>query len=225
MIRLLIADDHTMFRQGLKQLLAEQADFRVVAEAGDAQQVLECLRKHPIDVAILDLSMPGRDGIELIQHVKSIWPSLPVLVLTMHGHEQYASKALKVKASGYITKDCAAEQVVVAIRRLAQGGDYISPGIAEKLALQLTRQNASTQPHTSLSDREFKIFEMFVQGKTGTQIATELSLSKKTVSTHKVRLLRKLKLNNIFELVHYAIEHRHDLPAQFDLATGAKNSP
>jgi len=222
MIRLLIADDHTMFRQGLKQLLVEQPDLRVVAEAGNAQEVLEGLHKHSIDVVILDLSMPGRDGIELIQHVKNMRPTLPLLVLTMHDHEQYASKALKAGASGYITKDCAAEQVVIAVRRLAQGGEYISPGIAEKLAFQLTRQGVSTQPHTSLSDREFKIFEMFVLGKTGTQIAAELSLSKKTVSTHKVRLLKKMNLRNEFELVHYAIEHRQNLPAQFRLATNGQ---
>jgi len=215
MIRLLIADDHTMFRQGLKHLLAEQADLRVVAEAANAQEVLECLHKHPVDVAIMDLSMPGRDGIELIQHIKGIWPSLPVLVLTMHGHEQYASKALKANAAGYITKDCAAEQVVIAVRRLSQGGQYISPGIAERLALQLTRNNVAAKPHTSLSNREFKIFEMFAQGKNGTQIAAELSLSKKTVSTHKIRLLKKMNLRNEFELMHYAIEHREDLPAQF----------
>ena len=217
MIRLLIADDHVLFRQGLRQLLAEQPDLDVVAEAGNCNEVIDCLRKHDVDVAVLDLSMPGRDGVELIQHVKSLWPELPVLVLTMHNHEQYASRVLKAKASGYITKDCAAEQVVVAIRRLAQGGEYVSPNIAERLALQLTRRGVSDQPHTSLSDREFKIFEMFVQGKTGTQIASELSLSKKTVSTHKVRLLRKMNLRNEFELVHYAIEHRLELPQKFHL--------
>ena len=215
MIRLLIADDHTMFRQGLRQLLAEQPDLIVVAEASNCNEVIDCLRKHSVDVAILDLSMPGRDGVELIQYVKSLWPALPLLVLTMHSHEQYASKVLKAKASGYVTKDCAAEQVVVAIRRLAKGGEYISPNIAERLALQFTRCKVSDQPHTSLSDREFKIFEMLSQGKTGTQIASELSLSKKTVSTHKVRLLKKMNLHSEFDLVHYAIEHRLELPPQF----------
>lgn len=225
MIRLLIADDHMLFRQGLKQLLAGKPDLEVVAEASSCSEVIECLRRQPVDVAVLDLSMHGRDGVELIRHVKALWPQLPVLVLTMHSHEQYAARALKAGASGYVTKDCAAEQVVTAIRRLAQGGEYISPNIAERLALQLARYGEPDLPHASLSDREFKIFEMFVQGKTGTQIAAELSLSKKTVSTHKVRLLKKMNLRNEYELVHYAIGHRHELSSHFHFSgAGAEDA-
>ena len=221
MIRVLIADDHRLFRQGLKQLLAGDPDLEVVAEASNCSEVIECLRRQSVDVAVLDFSMNGRDGVELIRHVKSLWPNLPVLVLTMHNHEQYASRALKAKASGYLTKDCAAGQVVAAIRRLAEGGEYLSPNMAERLALQLTRHGEPDLPHASLSDRELKIFEMFVQGKRGTQIAAELSLSKKTVSTHKVRLLKKMNLRNEFELVHYAIGHRHELSSQFHFPGGA----
>jgi two-component system, NarL family, invasion response regulator UvrY len=216
MIRLLIADDHTLFRQGLRQLLAEQTDLKVVAEAANHIEIFEQLRKSLIDVAIIDFSMPGRDGAELIEEIKSFKADLPVLVLTMHSHEQYASRTLKAGASGYITKDCAAEQVVSAIHKLAQGGHYVSPHIAERLAMQFARKGDSEAPHTSLSDREFKIFEMLVQGKTGNQIAEELSISKKTVSTHKVRLLKKMNLRNDFDLFNYAIEHRLELPSQFN---------
>lgn len=222
MIRLLIADDHMLFRLGLKQWLAREPDIDVVAEAASPTEVIECLHRHCVDVAVLDLSMQCcGDGIELIRRVTAAWPKLAVLVLSMHSHEQYAARALKAGASGYITKDCAAEHVVAAIHRLALGGEYISQNIAERLALQFTRRGEPGLPHACLSEREYQIFELFVQGKTGTQIATELALSKKTVSTHKVRLLRKMNLRNDFELVHYAIGHRHVLSSQFEFPGAA----
>lgn len=222
MIRLLIADDHMLFRLGLKHLLAQEPELDVVAEAANPTEVIEYLRHHCVDVAVLDHSMQCcGDGVELIRQVKAGWPKLAVLVLTMHSHEQYAARALKAGASGYITKDCAAEQVVAAIHRLAQGGEYISQKIAERLALQFTRRGEHALPHARLSEREYQIFEMFAQGKTGTQIAAELALSKKTVSTHKVRLLRKMNLRNDFELVHYVIGHRHALSSQFEFPGAA----
>jgi DNA-binding NarL/FixJ family response regulator len=208
-IRLLLADDHKMFREGIKSLLADVANIKVVSEASCYAEVIDCVRQQDFDVAILDLSMPGRDSTELIGHVKALKADLPILVLTMYSEEVYASRALRAGAAGYITKDCAAEQLVSAIEKLAAGGEYISPNVAERLALQFTRHNGAVDlPHTLLSNREYKIFEMLVRGKTVSAIASELNLSTKTVSTHKARLLKKMNLNNQSELVRYNIEHK-----------------
>jgi two-component system invasion response regulator UvrY len=208
-IRLLLADDHKMFREGIKSLLADFPDIKVISEASCYAEVIDCVRQQDFDVAILDLSMPGRDGSEMIAHVKALKPDLPILVLTMYSEEVYASRALRAGAAGYITKDCAAEQLVCAIEKLAGGGEYISPNVAERLALQFTRHKGDVDlPHTRLSNREYKIFEMLVEGKTVSAIANELNLSTKTVSTHKARLLKKMNLNNQTELVRYTIEHK-----------------
>lgn len=207
MIRLLIADDHLIFRQGMRGLLACEQDLQVVAEAGNFADAIDCIRCHEIDVAIVDLSMPGRDGIELIRHIKLVRPGLHILVLTMHVEEQYALRALKAGASGYVTKNCAAEQLVTAVRRLAAGGKYLTSDIAERLALQYGRHEKAADPHTLLSNREFKIFEMLVKGKTVSGIARELAISDKTVSTHKARLLEKMNLHSQADLVRYALMH------------------
>jgi DNA-binding NarL/FixJ family response regulator len=208
-IRLLLADDHKMFREGIKSLLADFPGIKVVSEACCSAEVIDCVRQEDFDVAILDLSMPGRDGTELIDHVKAMKPDLPILVLTMYSEEAYASRALRAGASGYMTKDCAAEQLVSAIEKIAAGGEYISPNVAERLALQLTRHKSDVDlPHTLLSNREYKIFDMLVQGKTVSAIANDLNLSSKTVSTHKARLLKKMNLNNQTELVRYTIDHK-----------------
>jgi two-component system invasion response regulator UvrY len=208
MIRLLIADDHTMFRNALRKLLAAEPDLEVVAEAADWLEVLESIRSTPIDVVVLDLSMPNGNGIDVIRQIRTLLPATPVLVLTMHHEEHYAAEALECGASGYITKDAAVQQLVVSIRRLAGGGKSIDPTIAQQLALAYTRGAVANPTIADLSRQELKIFEMLVHGKKGAQIAKDLGVRQQTVSTHKSRLLGKMNLKNQTELIRYAIEHR-----------------
>jgi len=208
MIKVLLVDDHALFRQGLRELLAKAADIRVVAEAGSYAQAVEMLRAHPISVVVADLSMPGRDGIDLIAYIKASNPEVSVLVLTMHEDCEYAARALRSGASGYMTKASTSEDLVSAIRRIASGRSYVSASVSENLMVRFTRSDAETPPHTTLSHREFRIFELLVQCQTTTRIARELSLSVKTVSTHKTRLLKKMGLQHQGELVRYAIEHK-----------------
>jgi two-component system, NarL family, invasion response regulator UvrY len=210
MIRVLLVDDHVLFRQGLKGLLGNAPDLRVVAEAGSYAQAIEMLRTNDISVVVADLSMPGRDGIDLISHIKVINPVVSILVLTMHEDCEYATRALRSGASGYMTKASTSEELVSAIRRIASGRSYVCPSISENLMVRFTRNESETLPHATLSDREFRIFELLVQCQTTTRIARELSLSVKTVSTHKTRLLKKMGLQHQGELVRYAIEHKLD---------------
>jgi DNA-binding NarL/FixJ family response regulator len=210
MIRVLLVDDHALFRQGLKGLLGSAPDLRVVAEAGSYAQAIEMLRTNDVTVVVADLSMPGRDGIDLISHIKVINPAVSILVLTMHEDCEYATRALSCCASGYMTKASTSEELVSAIRRVASGRSYVCPSISENLMLRFTRTESETPPHATLSHREFRIFELLVQCQTTTRIARELSLSVKTVSTHKTRLLRKMGLQHQGELVRYAIEHKLD---------------
>jgi DNA-binding NarL/FixJ family response regulator len=206
-IRVLLADDHAMVRAGLKEILADTGDITVAAEATNGQEVMACVRGQEYDVAVLDMSMPGRSGIELIKQVKDAKPKLRILVLTMHSEEQYAVRALKAGASGFLTKEAAAEQLVAAIRRIAAGGAYVSPETAERLVLD-TGPQAVAAPHTLLSDREFQVLQMIAGGSTVGEIAKKLSLSVKTVSTHKTRILNKMGLANQAELIRYALEHK-----------------
>lgn len=207
MIRILIADDHAIVRSGLKQLLSGESDFTVAGEAANGLEALKQIREQPLDVVLMDMSMPGRSGIELIKQVKAEKPKLAILVLSMHKEEQYAVRALKAGALGYLTKESAPGQLVAAIRKVAGGGVFISSGVAERLALELGG-NHDAAPHTLLSDREYQIFRMIVSGATISNIAGELSLSVKTVSTHKTRLLQKMKMTSSAELIHYAIRHQ-----------------
>ena len=207
MIRVLLADDHVIVRAGLRELLADTGDMTVTGEAGNGQEVLASVRQHDYDVVVLDMSMPGRSGLELIKQVKDEKPKLRILVLSMHGEAQYAVRAIRAGASGYLTKDSAAEQLVAAIRRIAAGGAYVSPETAERLALDFN-QPSDAAPHTLLSDREFQVFQLIVAGSTVGEIADALSLSVKTVSTHKSRILEKMKLGNQAELVRYAVRHK-----------------
>lgn len=207
MIRVLLADDHAIVRAGLKEILAGTGDITVAAEATNGREVIERVRAADYDVAVLDMSMPGRSGIELIKQVKAERPKLRVLVLTMHSEEQYAVRALRAGASGYLTKDSAADQLVAAIRRVAAGGAYVSAETAERLAQDaVPRSNAA--PHTLLSDREFQVFRMIAGGRSVGEIARQLSLSVKTVSTHKTRIMEKMGLANQAELIRYALEHK-----------------
>jgi len=206
-IRVVIADDHTILREGLKQLLQSAGDLDVVGEAGDGHEVLREVRARDFDVLLLDMSMPGRSGPELIRQVKAEKPKLRILVLSMHEEHQYAVRAIKSGASGYLTKESASTQLVSAIRKVAGGGAFISPEVAEALALN-AMPNAGGPPHASLSDREYQVFRMLVDGVAVSEIATTLNLSAKTVSTHKARLMEKLGIANAAELVRYAMRHR-----------------
>ncbi|NDP41591.1 MAG: response regulator transcription factor [Aromatoleum sp.] len=207
MIRIVIADDHTIVREGLKQLLSAASDLQVVGEARDGHETLKIVRESDFDVLLLDMSMPGKGGTELIKQVKSEKSKLRILVLSMHAEHQYAVRAIKSGASGYLTKDSASTQLVSAIRKVAGGGAFISAEVAEQLA-HSAMPHAEGPPHASLSDREYQIFQLLVSGKSVSGIAEDLNLSVKTVSTHKARLLEKMGLANQTELVHYAIKHR-----------------
>jgi DNA-binding NarL/FixJ family response regulator len=205
-IRVVIADDHTILREGLRQLLTSASDMEVVGEAADGHEALARVRNLDFDVLLLDMSMPGKSGIELIKQVKSEKPKLRVLVLSMHEETQYAVRAIKAGASGYVTKDSAGTQLVTAIRKVAAGGAFISAEVAEQLALS-AMPDAEGPPHTRLSDREFEVFQRLVAGESVTDIAASLNLSGKTVSTHKARLMEKLGLDNQADLVRYAMKH------------------
>jgi DNA-binding NarL/FixJ family response regulator len=207
MIRVLLADDHTIVRAGLKEILADTGDVTVEGEAGTGQEVLARIREQDFDVLVLDMSMPGRSGVELIKLIKKEQPKLRILILSMHSETQYAVRALKAGASGYLTKDGAADQLVAAIRRIAAGGAFVSPEVAERLALDFGRP-ADAPPHTLLSDREYQVFQAIVSGKSLTAIAGELTVSVKTVSTHKTRIMEKMGISNQVDLVRYAIRHK-----------------
>lgn len=206
MIRVVLADDHRMVRAGLKEILADTGDIEVVAEATNGHEVMARVREVPFDILVLDMTMPGRSGIELIRQVKGEKPALRILVLSMHSEEQYAVRALKAGASGYLTKESAADELVAAIRRIAGGGAYVTPETAQRLALALD-PGREGPPHTTLSDREMQVFVMIAAGKTISEVAGALSLSVKTVSTHKTRIMQKLDVSNQSELIRYALRH------------------
>jgi DNA-binding NarL/FixJ family response regulator len=207
MIRVVIADDHQILREGLKQLLQAAGDLEVVGEAGDGFEVLDRVRRDEFDVLLLDMSMPGKSGVELIKQVKSEKPKLRILVLSMHEEHQYAVRAIRAGASGYLTKESAASQLVAAIRKVGGGGAYITPEVAERLA-QDAMPHAQGPLHASLSDREFEVFRMLVDGMSVNDIAARLHLSAKTISTHKARLMEKLGVDSTADLVHYAVRHK-----------------
>lgn len=205
-IRIVLADDHAIVREGLKRIVGEVADFTVAGEAADGTEVMRAVREREFDVLVLDLSMPGRSGMELIKLVKAEKPRLRILVLSMHQEMQYAVRAIKSGASGYLTKESAPAQLEQAIRKIAGGGAYISAEVAEQLALG-AMPGSDALPHEALSDREFEVFRLLVAGEAVTDIAGKLNLSVKTVSTHKANLMQKLGLANQTELVRYALKH------------------
>lgn len=206
MIRIVLADDHAIVREGLKRIVSEVPDLQVVGEAADGSQVMQRVRELDVDVLVLDLSMPGRSGMELIRLVKAEKPKLRILVLSMHQETQYAVRAIKSGASGYLTKESAPAQLEQAIRKVAGGGAYISAEVAEQLALG-AMPGSEAPPHEALSDREFQVFKLLVAGVSVTDIGNQLHLSVKTVSTHKANLMQKLGLANQSELIRYAIKH------------------
>jgi DNA-binding NarL/FixJ family response regulator len=206
MIRIVIADDHAIVREGLKRIVSGIPDMQVVGEAADGTQVMQRVRELDFDIIVQDLSMPGRSGMELIKLVRAEKPKLRILVLSMHQELQYAVRAIKSGASGYLTKESAPAELEQAIRKIAGGGAYVTPEVAEQLALG-AMPGSTASPHESLSDREFEVFRMLAAGASVTDIATRLKLSVKTVSTHKANLMHKMGLQNASELVRYAIKH------------------
>ena len=206
MIRIVIADDHAIVREGLKRIVASAEDMEVLAEAADGTEVMQRVREADFDVLVLDLSMPGRSGMELIKLAKAEKPRLRILVLSMHQELQYAVRAIKSGASGYLTKESAPAQLVLALRKIAGGGAFISAEVAEQLALG-AMPGATSATHDTLSAREFEVFQLLAAGQSVTDIAVRLNVSVKTVSSHKANLMQKMSLHNQSELVRYAIRH------------------
>ncbi len=204
-MRVLIADDHAVFRRGLKETLAEAFSRVTFGEARTAQETLEHVRGQDWDVVILDISMPGKSGLDILDDLKRLRPKLPILLLSMHPEQQFARRALKSGAAGYLTKDSVPDELKVAVKKIAAGGRYVSATLAEKLAVDL-REGAETPLHELLSDREFQVMRMIASGKTVKQIAENLSLSVKTVSTYRARILEKTGMKSNAELIRYALQ-------------------
>jgi DNA-binding NarL/FixJ family response regulator len=207
MIQVIIADDHTLVRDGLRRILESAHDFEVVGEGQDAATTLALVRERSARVLVLDLSMPGRSGVDLIKQIKEEKPELRILVLTMHAEQQYAVRAFKAGAAGYLTKESASAELVSAVTKVASGGVYVSMAMAERFAQSLN-EPADTLPHQRLSDREFEVFRRIAAGETITEIAQTLCVSAKTVSTYKVRILEKMQMPHEAALVRYALRHK-----------------
>ncbi|MFN3305968.1 MAG: response regulator [Candidatus Kapaibacteriota bacterium] len=206
MIRIIIADDHAVVRTGLKQIIESDPNLRVTGEASSGFELIEKIQEGNYDVVLLDISMPGKDGLETLKDIKRIKPKLPVLIFTVYPEDQYAVRLLKAGAAGYLNKECEPEELIEAIHRVAMGRKYVSENLAEILA-QKIEETSSLPLHESLSDREFQVLCMIASGKTIKQIAEELQLSSNTVSTYRIRILEKMKMKNNAELTHYAIKN------------------
>ena len=203
-IRILIADDHALIRKGLKQVLADEFPQSQIGEAANAREALGLVSNQSWDAILLDITMPGQSGLDVLKQIKQLHPKTPVLILSMHPEDQYATRALKAGASGYLTKNTASELVANALRKILAGGTYVSPALAEELAQRLTEPSAGA-PHETLSDREYQIMSALASGKSVKEISFDLALSVKTVSTYRTRLLRKLNLTTTAELIRYAL--------------------
>ena len=206
MIRILIADDHTLMRDGLKQILATAGDMVVAGEACDGFQTLEQVRSGEWNLLLLDMSMPGRSGVELIRQIRTERPRLPILVLSMHKEGEYAVRSIRAGAAGYLCKDSASQQLLSAIRTVAAGGRFIGPELAADLAFTMIKRD-DRPPHASLSDREFLIFCKLAAGEGISEIAQRLNLSTKTVSTYKARLMQKMQMSSVADLIRYGLKH------------------
>jgi two-component system, NarL family, invasion response regulator UvrY len=205
MINILIADDHELIREGLKKILKKETDMQVLGEASNAQQVFNLVKNGKLSIVLLDISMPGPSGLDVLTELKRDYPKLPVLILSMHPEDRFAVRALKAGAAGYVTKDGAVAELVNAIRKVVAGGKYVSPHLAEKLADDLEK---SEKPlHENLSDREFQVMCLIASGKKTSEIAEELALSISTVNTYRTRILEKMKMETNVELTRYAIEN------------------
>lgn len=206
-LRILIADDHTIVREGLKRVLETTQDHWAITEASSGFEAMEVMRRQPIDLAIVDLSMPGMNGLELIKRSKVEFPGVQVLVLSMHAEDQYAMRAFKAGAKGYVTKDMAATELISAVRKVALGGTYVSSSMAESVVLRLNG-SADEPRHAQLSNRELEVLKRLVAGERPTQIADALHLSVKTVSTHKTHIQEKMQLPSMAALIRYCMEHQ-----------------
>jgi len=202
-IKIIIADDHPLFRRGLKHALEETPDIEVIGEASNGDSLLSMIKSDNLDMVLLDISMPGKSGLDLLKQLKSEYSKLPILILSVYPEEQYAVRFIKAGASGYLTKESAAEKLAEAIRKIAAGGKYASTAIIEKLAFDFS--DSDKPLHETLSDREYQVFGMIAIGKSLTEIGVDLSLSVKTISTHRTRILEKMKMKKNAELIHYAI--------------------
>ena len=205
--KILIVDDHEVVREGVKKIFNQEPGTGVFGEASTASDALKFVREQDWDVVVLDLSLGGRDGLELLKELKQIRPKLPVLILSMHSEEQYARRAFKAGAAGYVTKDSSSAELREAVNRVSAGGKYVTPALAEKLIVDLAG-GSDRLPHETLSDREFEVMRLIASGKALTEIAAMLSLSDKTISTYRARVLEKMGLNTNAELIRYAIQNK-----------------
>jgi DNA-binding NarL/FixJ family response regulator len=203
-IKILIADDHPLFRQGLKNAFSETPDIEVVSEAENGNDILGKVREQDLSLVLLDISMPGKGGLEVLKQLKAEHPKVPVLILSVYQENQYAVRFIKAGASGYLTKESSIDTLIEAVRKVAQGGNYASADITEKLAFDFL--NIDKPLHELLSDREYQVFSMIATGKSLTEIGKDLSLSVKTISTHRTRILEKMRMKKNAELIHYAIQ-------------------
>ncbi len=206
MIRVLVADDHAILRRGIRQILAEIPAIEAVDEATNGQEVLSKVGRSHYDLVLLDISMPGRSGLDVLKQLKTQKPRLPVLILSMHPEEQYAVRALKAGASGYLAKESAPDELIAAVQKILQGGKYVTESLAERFVSELANP-AGKAPHETLSDREYEIMCMIASGKTVSEIGGELALSVKTVSTYRARILSKMGMKNNADIMRYAVEN------------------
>lgn len=208
MITILIADDHSLIREGFKKILSREDDLSVVGEAGNAADIMEFLRKNLCDIIVLDISMPGKTGLDILSDIRIQFPNVKVLILSMHSEERYALRALKGGALGYLSKDSAPGELITAIRKIHDGRMYVSEAVAEQLAYNIGGNKREKLPHEDLSDREFQVMQMLAGGRSISDISERLSISNSTVSTYRQRILEKLNLKNTSELIHYAINNK-----------------
>ena len=206
MIRVIIVDDHPVVRRGLKQIIAAEEDMQVVGEAENAREAIRVIRRTACDAVVLDITLPDGSGLDVLSRLKSERPTLPVLIMSIHKEEQYALRVLKAGASGYLMKDSIPEELIKAIRKIASGGKYISPSLAERLASELN--SSGTPLHEKLSDREFQIMRLIASGKSLKEIGTDLCISDKTVSSYRARILEKMDIKTNAELVGYALKNK-----------------
>lgn len=208
MIRLMVADDHPVIRLGLKQILADTTDIVVAAEAEDGQEALDKILSNDFSLVLLDISMPGKNWLDIIKILKTERPALPILVFSRHSEKEFALQALKAGASGYLTKSSLVDELIIAIRKVSAGKKYISSALAEILAFEMGSKIDTREPHEILSHQEFKVMSMIVSGKSTKEIAKELSLSQTTVSTYRSRIMKQMRMKSVAELARYALQHQ-----------------